>query len=195
VRARPAKLPAAPVFPVKDNIPTDRLPLVTLLLIAAGVAVHVVLGYGETLELLADVLFLWIFGPTVEDSMSRVRFLAFCLLGGLIAAGLRLALDPDATVAAVAAGGAVAAVLGGYLAWYRRARVVSLVLVPLLFSLFEVPAWILLALWLPLQAALAGWVALAAEAGGLVFGLLAMRAFAQRRKLHATPPSAVAALP
>lgn len=184
------------MFPVKDNIPTDRLPIVTLLLIAGGVVMHVTLRHDGGLPwLLANAYFLAIFGPSVEDSMSRPRFLAFCLLGAAAALAVRLALDPDATVLApVAASGAVAAAVAGYALLYRRARVVSMLLVPFAFTLFEVPAWILLALWLPLQALLAGGAAFAAQCGGFAFGLLAIRAFAQRRKLQAPPPPAMAAL-
>lgn len=177
------------MIPVKDNLPTDRLPLVTLLLLATAVAIHLLLHQGTTPELLADALFLWWFGPSVEDSMSRVRFLALCMLGGAAATGLRLALDPDAALAGVAAGGAVTAVLGGYLVLYRRARMVSMLLVPFAFTLVELPAWILLALWLPLQVALSGWAGCAAQCGGLVVGLLTIRVLAQRRK-HLRPPAA-----
>jgi membrane associated rhomboid family serine protease len=175
---------------MKDNIPTDRLPLVTLLLIAGGVAGHLVLHAGGTLQLLADALFLAIFGPSVEDSMSRVRFLAFCLLGAAAAAGVQLGLAPGSAVASVAASGAVAAVVGGHALLYRGARVVSVLLVPTLFRLFELPAWILVGAWLALQPLLSGWDACAAQAAGFAVGLLTIRAFAQRRKVRS--PSAPA---
>ena len=65
--------------------------------------------------------FLWLFGPSVEDAMGRLRFVLFAALGG----GAAAALDP-----AAAGAGVVAAVLGGYALLYPRAHVVALSLVP-----------------------------------------------------------------
>ena len=51
--------------------------------------------HGGILHLAGNMLFLWIFGTTVEDAMSRVRYVAFYLLGGLAAIGLQIAIDPE----------------------------------------------------------------------------------------------------
>lgn len=184
------------MLPVKDTIPTDRLPVVTLALIAAGVvagfALHPHVG---SVYLAGELLVLWWFGVSVEDATSRPRFLVFCLLGGGCAIGLQAALDPGASAPATGAAGAVAGVVGGYLVLYPRARVVSIAFVPFAFTLVELPAWVLAGAWLLLQAAFAatssgnGGVAYLAQAGGLAFGLLAIRAFAQRRK-RVPPPAA-----
>ena len=64
------------------------------------------------------MLFLWIFGNNVEDSMGRIKFLAFYLLGGLVALGAQTAVDPDSAIPTIGASGAVAAVLGGYILLY-----------------------------------------------------------------------------
>jgi membrane associated rhomboid family serine protease len=272
------------VFPLKDNIPTDRLPLVTILLILVNVIVYfgfqgggiahgpresTVVRYGAIpyelthpgkqcgttatvagggaldtggavvcqgervelsgggsatvsttspsgpsawltlvtsmflhgglLHLLGNMLFLWIFGTTVEDAMSRWRYLLFYLLGGLAAAVLETAIHPGSTAPTIGASGAIAAVLGGYILLYTRARVVTAVLVILFFTLIELPAWVMLGVWFAEQAIFAatslgnpagggGGVAYFAHVGGFAFGLLAIRAFAQRRKQ--LPPAA-----
>lgn len=188
------------MLPLKDNIPTDRPPVVTLALIAIELVAHFALHqHGGVLYLAGEILFLWWFGVSVEDAMSRPRFLAFCLLGGLCAIGLQIALDAGAEAAAIGASGAIASVLGGYLVLYPRARFVSVALVPFAFTLVELPAWVLVGVWLLLQAAFAATshplgggsaVAFLAQAGGLAFGLLAVRAFAQRRKQPPPPSSA-----
>lgn len=178
------------MLPLKDNLPTERLPLVTLLLIAAGLLAAVLRHHGELLELLLDALFLWMFGPSVEDSTSRPRFLAFCALGAAVAIGVRRGLDPDAASWTAGAAGAVAATIAGHVRLYPRARVVSMLLVPFLFRLLEVPTWILLALWLASQALLGGWVGFAAQAAAFAFGLLTIGAVAQRRKRQPPPRSA-----
>lgn len=171
------------MLPVKDNLAIDRLPLVTIALAVAGVVAHLVLPHdGGWLRLLAGVAFLAWFGPSVEDSMARPRFLALCLLGGVLALAVQLALDADGELFASASAGVVAAVVGAYAALYLRARVVSVVLVPLLFSLVELPAWVLLALWPAAQAAFGDWAAFAAQAAGLFAGAAASRALVQRHK-------------
>jgi len=158
--------------------------------------------HGSFLHLLGDMAFLAIFGPTVEDAVGRVRFCVFYLLGGLIALGAQVLLDPGSSAPALAASGAVAAVLGGYLLLYPRARVLSLAFIVFFFTLIEVPAVILLALWFPeqLYVGLAGLasplsggegVAFFAHIGGFVFGLLAIRLFANRRDAAEPPPLAV----
>jgi membrane associated rhomboid family serine protease len=149
--------------------------------------------HGGILHLLGNMLFLWIFGGNVEDAMSRWRYLLFYLLGGLAAIGLQTLIEPNSTVPTVGASGAIAAVLGGYILLYPRARVVTVVFLILLFTLIELPAWLLLGLWFAEQAIVgatslgdvageAGGVAYFAHVGGFLFGLLAIKLFAQRRK-------------
>ena len=81
--------------------------------------------HGGFLHIAGNMLFLWIFGNNVEDSMGRLRFAFFYLLGGIAALGLQTAIDPSSTVPTIGASGAIAAVLGGYLLLYPRARVVT----------------------------------------------------------------------
>jgi len=138
------------------------------------------------------MLFLAIFGPTVEDSMSRPRYLAFYLLGGLIALAAQVAVGPSSTGPTLGASGAIAAVLGGYLLMYPRARVLSLVFIVFFVTIVEVPAVFLLGFWFleqlyfglgGLASPLGGseGVAYFAHIGGFAFGLLAIRLFAGRR--------------
>src|SRR5205807_4022015 len=71
--------------------------------------------HGSMLHLAGNMLFLWIFGPTVEDAMGRAKYLAFYFVGGLVALGLQVAVGPDSTAPTIGASGAIGAVLGGYL--------------------------------------------------------------------------------
>jgi membrane associated rhomboid family serine protease len=104
------------------------------------------------------MLFLAIFGPTVEDTLGRARYLALYLLGGLLALGLQAPVDPGAIAPTLVASGAVTAILAVYIVRYPRARVISLVFVIFFFTIVEVPAVLLLGLWLAAQTyfALAG---------------------------------------
>jgi membrane associated rhomboid family serine protease len=149
--------------------------------------------HGGFVHIAGNMLFLWIFGNNVEDSMGRLRFLAFYILGGLAAFALQFAVDPNAMQPLVGASGAIAAVLGGYIVLYPRARVLALVIIIFFFTVVELPAFVMLGVWFALDALLpaigqigqvgsSGGVAYYAHLGGFLFGLLVIRALAQRRK-------------
>lgn len=148
--------------------------------------------HGSFLHIFGNMLFLAIFGPTVEDAMSRPRYLAFYLLAGLVALAAQVLVDPSSTGPTLGASGAIAGVLGGYLLLYPRARVLSLVFIVFFVTIVEVPAVFLLGFWFleQLYFGLAGLasplgsgegVAYFAHIGGFAFGLLAIRLFANRR--------------
>jgi membrane associated rhomboid family serine protease len=143
-------------------------------------------------QLALEAAFLAAFGATLEDALGRPRFLAFWLLGGLAALALSAAVHPDSTTPAIGACGAVAAVAAGYVVLHHDARIQTLVALPFFFGLPRLPAWALLGVWLALEVVLAaahaitppgGGAGLAAVAlaGGLAFGLLAVRVFARGR--------------
>jgi membrane associated rhomboid family serine protease len=148
--------------------------------------------HASLLHLAGNMLFLWIFGNNIEDSMGPVRFIGFYLLGGLAAIAAQTLVDPNAAVPTVGASGAIAAVLGGYALLYPRARVITVVFIIIFFTIIELPAllvlgfWILLQVWLgasqfgPEAAGGSGGVAYFAHIGGFLFGLLAIRLFANR---------------
>jgi len=158
----------------------------TLLTIITSMFMH-----GGLLHIGGNMLFLWIFGNNIEDSMGPLRFVAFYLLGGLAAVLAQTAFQPDAAVPTIGASGAVAAVLGGYALLYPRARVVTLIFIVIFFTIIELPALLVLGGWFVLQALngaseLAqpvgggGGVAYWAHIGGFLFGLLVIRLFANR---------------
>jgi membrane associated rhomboid family serine protease len=155
--------------------------------------------HGGWLHIFFNMLFLWVFGNNVEDSMGKPRFALFYLLGGLAAAVTQVAVSTDSTVPLVGASGAIAAVLGGYALLYPRARVLTIFFLFFIFFL-EIPAMILLGLWILLQFLPAvgqlatpevgggGGTAYFAHIGGFLFGLAAIKLFAHRRSSHYDRP-------
>jgi membrane associated rhomboid family serine protease len=103
------------------------------------------------LQLLAAMLFLAIFGPTVEDTLGRAPFLALYLLGGVLVLGIRVLLDPISTAPMLGAAGAITAILAAYIVLHPRARVISLVFIVFFFTIVEVPAVLLLVVWCGVQ--------------------------------------------
>jgi membrane associated rhomboid family serine protease len=141
------------MIPVKDNIPRERFPLATAIALAVIVIAYLLSSdRSGLLALLADVLFLGLLGPSVEGALGRVRFGGLCVLVGLVAVAVR-SLAGAGSPSAVLLGALVitATVLGGYLLLFPRARVLSLVPIPFYTTLVEVPAALLIGLWLALQ--------------------------------------------
>ena len=144
--------------------------------------------HGGLLHLAGNMLFLWIFGNNIEDAMGRLKFAAFYLLGGLVAAFGQTLIDTSSTIPSIGASGAVAAVLGGYALLYPRARVVTLVIIIIFITIIELPALLVLGLWFLFQLYDAsqpiggegGGIAYFAHIGGFLFGLAMIKLFANR---------------
>jgi membrane associated rhomboid family serine protease len=166
----------------------------TILTMFASMFMH-----GSILHLGGNMLFLWIFGNNVEDSMGPAKFIVFYLLGGLAALAGQVIVEPNAVVPTIGASGAVAAVLGGYILLYPKARVVTLIFIVFFFTILELPAMLILGFWFLQQVAFGyfdlanpagggGGVAYFAHIGGFLFGLLLIKVFASRTKDYSAPP-------
>ena len=185
--------PSGEVGQIGEPIPLDQA--VWWVTIITSMFMH-----GGILHLGGNMLFLWIFGNNIEDSMGRPRFILFYLLAGLVAVYAQALLDTGSTVPTIGASGAVAGVLGGYALLHPRARVLTLVLIIFFVTLIEVPAVVMLGIWFVLQFLPAvgqaatpdfggGGVAYFAHVGGFVFGLAAIKLFANRhREREIEPP-------
>jgi len=146
--------------------------------------------HGGLLHLAGNMLYLWIFGNNIEDTVGHVRFVLFYLLCGLAAAATHVFMHPDSTVPTIGASGAVSGVLGAYLLLYPRAKVLVAIPIWIFLRLAYVPAWVLLLLWFALQL-VSGWLAAGnpqstgiafwAHIGGFVAGLALIPLFKQRR--------------
>jgi membrane associated rhomboid family serine protease len=174
---------------VTDVLPKDQ-PSVWLTILTS------MFMHGGLLHIAGNMLFLWIFGNNVEDSMGRPTFVGFYLAGGLAATLLQTVVDPNSSVPNLGASGAIAAVLGGYALLYPRARVATLIFIVFFITVLELPALIVLGGWFVLQLLDAGasaggaegGVAYFAHIGGFLFGLLTVKMFANRIKDDYTSP-------
>ena len=149
--------------------------------------------HGGILHIGGNMLFLAIFGPNVEEAVGRLKYLVFYLAGGLVALAAQILVGPSSVAPTLGASGAIAAVLGGYIVLYPRARILSLIFIIFFVTIIEVPAVLILGFWFLEQvlfgaAGLAnpagggGGVAYFAHVGGFAFGLALIRLFAVRRK-------------
>ncbi len=141
--------------------------------------------HASWMHLLGNVLFLWIFGASVEDYMGPLRFLVFylgCGIAAFLAQGLA---TPDSAYPIIGASGAISGVLGAYFVTFPRARVLTLVILPFFLTTMRVPAMLLLLLWFLVQlvshfAGHDGGVAFLAHIGGFVTGIALAPRFKRR---------------
>jgi membrane associated rhomboid family serine protease len=133
--------------------------------------------HGGLLHLGGNMLFLWIFGDNVEDSMGHVRFLLFYLLCGLAAAMTHALLNPESAIPMIGASGAISGVLGAYFLLHPMATVRVLIIIIVFVTIVHVPAFFVIGLWFLMQllsafATIAGGpgVAFWAHVGGFIAG-------------------------
>jgi membrane associated rhomboid family serine protease len=140
-------------------------------------------------HILGNMVFLWVFGPEVEDAMGPVLYLAFYLVGGFIASLAQIALAPDSTVPSLGASGAIAAVMGAFILAFPRDRIKTVLFIGIFARVTLIPAVLLIGLWFLLQVfsqlgSIAdvqnGGVAYMAHIGGFIYGAIAGRFFEVR---------------
>jgi membrane associated rhomboid family serine protease len=215
------------MIPIRDTIPSSRVPVVTYLLIAANLGLffyEISLGeslppfleryavvparllggealsvrelltpvtamflHGGWMHVLGNMLYLYIFGDNVEDTLGHGRYLLFYIACGAASFAVQIGFQSASTVPNIGASGAIAGVLGAYFLLFPRARVVTLL--PLPPFVFEIPAIVFLGVWFLLQfrggislgsAAATGGVAWWAHVGGFVAGVVFLKVFTIR---------------
>jgi len=151
------------------------LTLVTALFLHAG-----------WMHILGNMLFLWAFGPQIEDAMGRIRYLAFYLLCGLAASLTQVAFTPSSTIPNLGASGAIAGVMGAFLITYPRDRIRTVLFFGFFGRITLVPAAFLIGLWFVIQLfiqvgavadAQSGGIAYAAHVACFICGLITARRF------------------
>ncbi len=184
------------MIPLKDNIPTETFPFVTILIILINIAVFMyqlslepeareelimqagaipyeishgvdkppLLGHpvqltllssmflhGGLLHIIGNMLYLWIFGRNVEDRVGHLRFIFFYLICGVVASIVHIGSSPESIIPLVGASGAISGVLGAYLILSPKAKILTLITFGFFIRLVEIPALIILSLWIILQ--------------------------------------------
>ena len=116
---------------------------------AVNLITHMFL-HGGWIHVLGNMLFLWVFGESVEDILGHWKFLLFYLLCGVTAALCQVAIDPYSRIPMVGASGAIAGIMGAYLVKFPRSEVKMITWFIFIFT-FELPAWLMLVYWFALQ--------------------------------------------
>jgi len=149
--------------------------------------------HGSWSHILGNMVFLWAFGPEIEDAMNPLRYLAFYIVGGLVAMLAQIAVSPSSTVPNIGASGAIAAVMGAFLVTYPRDQIRAILFIFVFFRVTFIPAALLIGFWFLTQlfnvgsvaAVQTGGVAYIAHVGGFIFGAATARLFEDPRRLAA----------
>ena len=149
--------------------------------------------HGSWSHILGNMVFLWAFGPEIEDAMNPLRYLGFYLLGGLVAMLAQVAVSPGSTVPNLGASGAIAAVMGAFLVTYPRDQIRSILIIFVFVRITLIPAALLIGVWFLIQlfnvgsvaAVQTGGVAYVAHVAGALFGAVSARLFEDQRRLAA----------
>ena len=137
--------------------------------------------HGGLFHIFGNMLYLWIFGNNVEDTLGHGRFLLFYLAAGVAAALTQTVIGPGSRVPMIGASGAISGVLGAYLILFPQASVLTLITFGFFWRIVRVPAVIVLGFWIVVQllngvltfgAGQQGGVAVFAHIGGFAAGIL-----------------------
>lgn len=141
----------------RDLPPTIPLPLWFPLL--SSMFMH-----GGWMHIIGNMLYLWVFGDNIEDTLGHLTYLVFYLVCGLAAAGAQILADTSSRVPSIGASGAVAGVLGAYLLLFPGNRVNSLLFLGYFVRVVQLPALLVLGFWIVLQL-FSGLLSLGVETG------------------------------
>jgi len=147
------------------------------------------------LHIIGNMIYLWAFGPAIEQAMGSFRFLLFYLAGGLVAMFAQVAADPFSHIPVLGASGAIAAVMGAFIVTYPRDRIRTLLFFVIFFRVTYIPAALLIGFWFLIQVFNAGAVATVrtgevaylAHIAGFLFGAIMGRLFERKPKRVAYP--------
>lgn len=140
--------------------------------------------HGGFLHVAGNMLYLWIFGDNIEDSLGHFRFLIFYLFAGVVAAYANAVVEAASYIPMIGASGAVSGVLGAYLLLFPRSRVHTLVFFGFFLQVVRIPAAFVIGFWAVIQfinGILAkgvlhqGGIAWFAHIGGFLFGLITIK--------------------
>ena len=165
--------------------------------------------HADIMHLAGNMLYLWIFGDNVEDTLGHMKYIIFYLAGGVFSSFMHMFstllsgvfssipyVIMELTVPSVGASGAISAVLGAYLLLFPGARIRTLVFYFYFFTIVNIPAFFYLGFWFLYQlmmgffslTGLPSTVAFWAHIGGFIFGMLIIKSFGVTPPRRPVPP-------
>ena len=147
--------------------------------------------HGGWMHIIGNMIYLWAFGPEIEDAMGSFQFLVFYLVGGLVAMMAQVMADPSSSIPVLGASGAIAAVMGAFVVTFPRDRVRTVLFFLIFFRVTYIPAVLVIGFWFLMQVldfgsvaeVRTGGVAYLAHIAGFLFGVVFARLLVDRQRL------------
>ena len=150
--------------------------------------------HGGWLHLIGNILFLYIFGANVESRMGHLKYIIFYIICGFAAASFQVITSLKSGIPMVGASGAISGILGAYITFFPKSKILTLVPIFFFIQLIHIPASIFIFVWFIIQFISGvgslgapndtGGVAFWAHIGGFVVGLILARFFDNNRRLR-----------
>ena len=151
--------------------------------------------HGGLVHLLGNMIYLWVFGGAIEETMGHLRYLVFFVVCGAVGSLSHTLLFPNSPVPSIGASGSIAGVLGAFLVLHPRARIATLFPLVVYWAIAEVRAALFLPVWFAMQF-FNGFLSLAAahrseqatgiawwaHVGGFLFGAIVGAIYRTKRK-------------
>ncbi|QKQ73888.1 rhomboid family intramembrane serine protease [Nostoc sp. TCL240-02] len=103
--------------------------------------------HGSFSQILGNLLFLWVFGKTVENILGHRRYLEFYLVAGILTGVVQILIQPSLTVPLIGGNGAIAAILGAYIMKFSKAKIDTILPLIIVYIPIEVPAFLYIFWW------------------------------------------------
>ncbi|MBN3909381.1 MAG: rhomboid family intramembrane serine protease [Nostoc sp. NMS1] len=103
--------------------------------------------HGSFSQILGNMLFLWVFGKTVENILGHRRYLIFYLAAGILTGVVQILAAPSLTVPLIGSNGAIAAILGAYIMKFPKAKIHTILPLIIVYIPIELPAFLYILWW------------------------------------------------
>ena len=135
--------------PAEITLGRDFAPLIQIPV--WGTLITSMFMHGGFMHIIGNMLYLWVFGDTIEDVLHRGPFIIFYVVCGLTASAAQIVTDPTSGIPNIGASGAVAGVLGAYLVLFPKHRINTLLTLGYFWRMVQLPAMLVLGFWIVIQ--------------------------------------------
>lgn len=103
--------------------------------------------HGSYGQILGNTIFLFVFGPKIEEMLGSGRFVLFYLTCGILTSVVQILVEPTLAVPTIGSNGAIASLLGAYVTSFPKAKIDSILPLAIVFIPLELPGKFYLFWW------------------------------------------------
>lgn len=103
--------------------------------------------HGSFSQILGNLLFLWVFGKSVEHVLGHRQYLGLYLIAGILTGLIQILIEPNLTVPLIGANGAIAAILAVHIMKFPHSQIDTVLPLILVYIPVRLPANFYLFWW------------------------------------------------